>query len=105
MDSGHALVALSLPGSDMVHKVSIIPRTAALMDGLPGDWQARPPVSEARQAAMDQAVHDIIAATLHRGTELLAARRTVLEPCVLALLAQETLDAAVLQALITENAT
>ncbi len=54
---------------------------------------------------MDQAVHDIIAATLHRGTELLAARRTVLEPCVLALLAQETLDAAALQALITENAT
>ncbi len=26
MDSGHALVALSLPGSDVVHKVSIIPR-------------------------------------------------------------------------------
>lgn len=179
---GHALVALSLPGSDVVHKVSIIPRgigslgytiqrpledrylmtreeldnricvllggraaeqlmlgtvsTGAaddlvkatqlardmvmrhgmdealgcvsydsphppmLMDGLPDDWRARPPVSEATQAAMDGAVHDIIAAALQRATDLLAQRRAVIERCVHALLERETLDAEALRRLI-----
>jgi len=178
---GHALVALSLPGSDAVHKVSIIPRgigslgytiqrpledrylmtreemlnricvllggraaeqlmlgtvstgasddlvkatqlardmvmrhgmdealgcvsydsphPAMLLDGMPDDWRARPPVSESTQAAMDRAVHDIIAAALQRATGLLAERRSVLERCVQALLEQETLDAAALQQL------
>jgi len=178
---GHALVALSLPGSDVVHKVSIIPRgigslgytiqrpledrylmtreelddricvllggraaeqlmlgtvstgaaddlvratqlardmvmrhgmdealgcvsydsprTPTLMDGLPDDWRARPPVSEATQAAMDRAVHDLIAAALQRATDLLAGRRAVLERCVQALLEQETLDAEALRRL------
>ena len=182
---GHALVALGLPGSDVVHKVSIIPRgigslgytiqrpledrylmtreeldnricvllggraaeqlvlgtvsTGAaddlaratqlardmvmrhgmdqalgcvsydspqmppLMAGLPEDWRARVPVSEATQAALDKAVHDIIAAALHRATQLLAERRRLLERCVQALLAQETLDAQALQALIRED--
>ena len=178
---GHALVALSLPGSDVVHKVSIIPRgigslgytiqrpledrylmtreemhnricvllggraaeqlmlgtvstgasddlvkatqlardmvmrhgmdealgcvsydsphPAMLLDGMPEDWRARPPVSEATQAAMDRAVHNTIAAALQRATDLLTARRAVLERCVQALLEQETLDAATLQQL------
>jgi cell division protease FtsH len=178
---GHALVALSLPGSDVVHKVSIIPRgigslgytiqrpledrylmtreemhnricvllggraaeqlmlgtvstgasddlvkatqlardmvmrhgmddalgcvsydsphPAMLLDGMPEDWRARPPVSEATQAAMDRAVHNTIAAALQRATDLLTARRAVLERCVQALLDQETLDAATLQQL------
>ena len=182
---GHALVALSLPGSDVVHKVSIIPRgigslgytiqrpledrylmtreeldnricvllggraaeqlvlgtvsTGAaddlvkatqlardmvmrhgmdealgcvsydsphppmLMDGLPDDWRARPPVSEATQAAMDRAVHDIIAGALQRATDLLAERRAVLERCAQALLEQETLDAEALHKLTTKT--
>ena len=179
---GHALVALSLPGSDVVHKVSIIPRgvgalgytlqrpledrylmtreeldnricvllggraaeqlvlgtvstgaaddlaratqlardmvmrhgmdealgcvsydsphPALLTDGLPDDWRARPAVSEATQAAMDRAVHAIVSAALQRATGLLAQRRATLERCVQALLAQETLDAQALQALV-----
>jgi len=179
---GHALVALSLPGSDVVHKVSIIPRgigslgytiqrpledrylmtreemhnricvllggraaerlmlgtvstgasddlvkatqlardmvmrhgmdealgcvsydsphPAMLLDGMPDDWRARPPVSEATQAAMDRAVHDTIAAELQRATDLLAQRRAVFDRCVQALLEQETLDAAALQKLV-----
>ena len=183
---GHALVALALPGSDVVHKVSIIPRgigslgytiqrpledrylmtreemhnricvllggraaeqlmlgtvstgasddlaratqlardmvmrhgmddalgcvsydsphPAMLQEGMPPDWRARPPVSEATQAAMDRAVHDTIAAALQRATGLLAERRPVLERCVQALLAQETLDAAALQQLTAPSA-
>jgi cell division protease FtsH len=183
---GHALVALALPGSDVVHKVSIIPRgigslgytiqrpledrylmtreemhnricvllggraaeqlmlgtvstgasddlvkatqlardmvmrhgmddalgcvsydsphPAMLLDGMPEDWRARPPVSEATQAAMDRAVHDTIAAALQRATELLTERRAVLERCVQALLEQETLDAAALQQLTAAQA-
>ncbi len=179
---GHALVALSLPGSDVVHKVSIIPRgigslgytiqrpledrylmtreelenricvllggraaeqlmlgtvstgasddlvkatqlardmvmrhgmdetlgcvsydsphPAMLLDGMPDDWRARPPVSEATQAAMDRAVHDTIAAALQRATDLLAQRRAVLERCVRALLEKETLDAEALHKLV-----
>ena len=177
---GHALVALSLPGSDTVHKVSIIPRGIgalgytlqrpledrylmtreelenricvllggraaeqlmlgtvstgaaddlvkatqlardmvmrhgmdetlgcvsydsphpALMDGLPEDWRARPPVAEATQLAMDQAVHRIVTAALGRASALLAHRRDTLTRCVQALLERETLDAQALQAL------
>ena len=179
---GHALVALSLPGSDVVHKVSIIPRgigalgytiqrpledrylmtreemhnricvllggraaeelmlgtvstgasddlvkasqlardmvmrhgmdetlgcvsydsphPAMLLDGMPEDWRARPPVSESTQAAMDRAVHDIISAELRRASDLLAARRETLVRCVEALLQQETLDGEALQKLV-----
>ena len=179
---GHALVALSLPGSDVVHKVSIIPRgigalgytlqrpledrylmtreelenricvllggraaeqlvlgtvstgaaddlvratqlardmvmrhgmdetlgcvsfesphPALLVEGLPEDWRARPPVSERTQEAMDRAVHGIVASALARATALLQSRRAVLERCVQALLAQETLDAQALQTLL-----
>jgi cell division protease FtsH len=179
---GHALVALSLPGSDVVHKVSIIPRgigslgytiqrpledrylmtreemhdricvllggraaeqlmlgtvstgasddlvkatqlardmvmrhgmdealgcvsydsphPAMLLDGMPDDWRARPPVSEATQAAMDRAVHDTIAAALQRATDLLSARRGAFERCVQALLERETLDAEALRKLL-----
>ena len=183
---GHALVAMSLPGSDVVHKVSIIPRgigslgytiqrpledrylmtreemlnricvllagraaeqlmlgtvstgasddlvkatqlardmvmrhgmdealgcvsydsphPAMLADGLPEDWRARPPVSEATQAAMDAAVHQLIASGLQQATNLLTERRAVLERCVQALLEQETLDAAALQQLTAPQA-
>ncbi len=181
---GHALVALSLPGSDVVHKVSIIPRgigalgytiqrpledrylmtreeldnricvllggraaeqlmlgtvsTGAaddlvkatqlarhmvmrhgmdealgcvsydsphptLMDGLPEDWRARPPVAEATQLAMDQAVHRIVMAALARASALLAQRRDTLTRCVQALLERETLDAQALQALVVQD--
>ena len=182
---GHALVALSLPGSDVVHKVSIIPRgigalgytlqrpledrylmtreeldnricvllggraaeqlvlgtvstgaaddlaratqlardmvmrhgmdealgcvsydsphPALLTDGLADDWRARPPVSEATQAAMDRAVHTIVTGALQRASALLAQRRSALERCVQALLAQETLDAPALQALLAHH--
>ncbi len=181
---GHALVALSLPGSDVVHKVSIIPRgigalgytiqrpledrylmtreelenricvllggraaeqlmlgtvsTGAaddlvkatqlardmvmrhgmdeamgcvsydsphptLMDGLPEDWRARPPVAEATQLAMDQAVHRIVMAALARASALLAQRRDTLTRCVQALLERETLDAQALQALVAQD--
>ena len=178
---GHALVALSLPGSDAIHKVSIIPRgigslgytlqrpledrylmtreelqnricvllggraaeqlvlgtvsTGAaddlaratqlardmvmrhgmddtlgcvsydsphppmLLEALPPDWCSRAPVSQATQQAMDSAVHTIVTDALHRATEVLAQRRPVLERCVQALLAQETLDADALRAL------
>ena len=179
---GHALVALSLPGSDVVHKVSIIPRgigspgytiqrpledrylmtreemhnricvllggraaeelmlgtvstgasddlvkatqlardmvmrhgmdealgcvsydsphPAMLLDGMPEDWRARPPVSEATQAAMDRAVHDIISTELRRASDLLALRRETLVRCVEALLQQETLDGEALKKLV-----
>ncbi len=177
---GHALVALSLPGSDVVHKVSIIPRgigalgytlqrpledrylmtreelqnricvllggraaeqlmlgtvsTGAaddfaratqlardmvmrhgmdatlgcvsydsphppLLDGLPEDWRARPPVAETTQLAMDRAVYGLISAALAQATAILSAQRPVLERCVQALLAHETLDAPALKAL------
>jgi len=76
------------------------PHPPMLMDGLPDDWRARPPVSEATQAAMDGAVHDIIAAALQRATDLLAQRRAVIERCVHALLERETLDAEALRRLI-----
>jgi cell division protease FtsH len=179
---GHALVALSLPGSDAVHKVSIIPRgigalgytlqrpledrylmtreelqdrlcvllggraaeqlvlgtvstgaaddlvkatqlardmvmrhgmdetlgcvsydsphPALLIDGMPEDWRARPPVSEATQQAMDRAVHELVTHALQRASDLLAQRRPVFERCVQALLAQETLDGQALQQLL-----
>jgi len=76
------------------------PHPAMLLDGMPDDWRARPPVSEATQAAMDRAVHDTIAAELQRATDLLAQRRAVFDRCVQALLEQETLDAAALQKLV-----
>lgn len=179
---GHALVALSLPGSDTIHKVSIIPRgigslgytlqrpledrylmtreelenricmllggraaeqlmlgtvstgaaddlvkatqlardmvmrhgmdailgcvsydsphPALLMDGLPDAGRLRSPVSEATQQAMDRAVHDIVSAALARAMQLLQGQRPVLERCVQALLAHETLDAQALQVLV-----
>ena len=179
---GHALVALSLPGSDAIHKVSIIPRgigslgytlqrpledrylmtreelenricvllggraaeqlmlgtvstgaaddlvkatqlardmvmrhgmdailgcvsydnphPALLMDGMPDGGRLRPPVSEATQQAMDRAVHDIVSAALARAMQLLQGQRPVLERCVQALLAHETLDAQALQVLV-----
>ena len=179
---GHALVALSLPGSDAVHKVSIIPRgigslgytlqrpledrylmtreelhnricillggraaeqlmlgtvstgasddlvkatqlardmvmrhgmdeqlgcvsydsphPALLLDGMPDDWRARPPVSEATQQAMDRAVHDIVESALQRATQLLADRRPQFGRCVQALLAHETLDGDALRQLV-----
>ncbi len=177
---GHALVALALPGSDVVHKVSIIPRGIgslgytiqrpledrylmtreelqnricvllggraaeqlmlgtvstgaaddlvkatqlardmvmrhgmdealgcvsydsphpALIEGLSDDGRARPPVSQATQQAMDRAVHGIVTAALQQATHLLAQRRAVIERCVQALLAHETLDAQALAAL------
>ena len=182
---GHALVALSLPGSDVVHKVSIIPRGIgalgytlqrpledrylmtreelenricvllggraaeqlmlgtvstgaaddlvkatqlardmvmrhgmdealgcvsydsphpALMEGMPEDWRARPPVAEATQLAMDQAVQRIVMAALARASALLAQRRDTLTRCVQALLERETLDAQALQALTASGA-
>ena len=178
---GHALVALALPGSDVVHKVSIIPRgigslgytiqrpledrylmtreelqnricillggraaeqlmlgtvstgaaddlvkasqlardmvmrhgmdaalgcvsydsphPALLIDGMPDDWRARPPVSEATQNAMDRAVHGIVSAALQQATDLLVQRRSQFERCVQALLEHETLEGEALQQL------
>jgi cell division protease FtsH len=74
-----------------------------LMDGLPEDWRARPPVAEATQLAMDQAVHRIVTAALARASALLAQRRDTLTRCVQALLERETLDAQALQALVAHD--
>ena len=65
---------------------------------------SRTAVSEATQAAMDGAVHDIIASALQRATELLTQHRAALERCATELLAQETLDAPALHKLMANAA-
>ena len=75
------------------------PHPALLIDGMPDDWRARPPVSEATQNAMDRAVHGIVSAALQQATDLLVQRRSQFERCVQALLEHETLEGEALQQL------
>ena len=176
-EMGHVLVALSLPGSDPVHKVSIIPRgigalgytlqrptedrylmsaqelqrkVCVLMGGraaeklalgqwstgaaddlvkatqiardmvmrygmdealgcvsydnphpawmqVPQELAARPALAESTQKAIDDAVRRIVMQGFEQALAILTQHRALLEQCALALLAQETLDAATLQ--------
>lgn len=171
-EMGHALVALSLPGSDAVHKVSIIPRgigalgytlqrptedrylmsrqdlenkIAVLLGGraaeklvfselttgaaddlakatdiakdmitrygmdeelgyiafesqhprfvdVPELAQGGSPRSEATQARIDTAIHDLVMGAFARASAILQRNREVLERCAQKLLAEETLE-------------